>query len=95
MRTNKFKAEVLGGHKENAVEVPFNPTQKWSLEPQPLWRGRRGHPVVAKIKGVSFASAVVPRQKRFYLLIDAETGRAARLSEGDMVSVELKPQPSE
>ena len=95
MRTNKFKAEVLGGHKENAVEVPFNPTREWSLEPQPLWRGRRGHPVAAKINGISFESAIVPRQKRFFLLIDAATGRAAKLSEGDMVSVELKPQPSE
>jgi len=94
MRTRKFKAEVLSGHKENAVEVPFDPTQEWNLEPQPLWRGRRGHSVRAKVNGVAFESAVVPRQKRFYLLIDAETGRAAKISEGDLVNVELQPQPS-
>jgi len=91
MRPKKFQAEVLTGHKENAVEVPFDPVREWKIEPQPLWRGRRGHPVMAKINGVSFESAIVPRQKRFYLLIDADTGRAAKLAAGDVVRVELKP----
>ena len=46
---------------------------------------------MAKANGVSFESAVVPRQKKFYLLIDAETMRAANLAESDVVNVELRP----
>jgi hypothetical protein len=63
MKKKHFKAEVLSGHKDNAVEVPFDPAQEWGIEPQPLWRGRRGHKVLAKIRGLAFESAIVPRQK--------------------------------
>jgi hypothetical protein len=91
IRKKKFKAEVLGGHKDNAVEVPFDPVTEWKIDPRPLWRGRRGHPVVAKINGVEFESAIVPRQKKLYLLIDTDTGKAARVSAGAMVQVEVIP----
>ena len=91
MKKKRFKAEVLGGHKDNAVEVPFDPAREWTLEPQPLWRGRRGYKVVARINGVDFESAIVPRQKKFYLLIDAESKGAAAISENDLVSVQVQP----
>jgi hypothetical protein len=93
MTKKRFKAEVLSGHKENAVEVPFDPADEWNIEPRPLWRGRRGYPVEVVINRVSFASAIVPRQKKFYLLIDAEAAKSARIAEGGLVEVTVEPCP--
>jgi hypothetical protein len=46
----RFKAEVLSGHKEDAIEVPFDPALEWGISPKSLWRGRRGHLVNASVK---------------------------------------------
>ena len=92
MKKKKFKAAVLSGHKEDAIEVPFDPAKEWKVQPQPLWRGRRGHAVNAIVNGFSFESVIVPRQKKFYLLIDKESGRIARISEGELVSVTVQAQ---
>jgi hypothetical protein len=91
MKKKTFKAEVLSGHKENAVEVPFDPALEWAIPSKPLWRGRRGHQVNATVNGFSFASSIVPRQKRFYLLIDAAAEKAAGVSAGSIVRVALEP----
>ena len=90
MTKKNFKAEVLSGHKENAIEVPFDPAKEWGVEPKPLWRGRRGHSVNATVNGFSFASSIVPRQKKFYLLIDAEAKKTARVEPGALVQVTLE-----
>lgn len=91
MKKKKFKAEVLSGHKEDAVEVPFDPAKEWGIPPKPLWRGRRGHFVNATVNGFSFESSIVPRQKKFYLLIDAAAKKAAGIFEGVMVQVAIEP----
>ena len=91
MKKKKFKAEVLSGHKENAVQVPFDPAQEWGIPPKPLWRGRRGHLVNATVNGFMFESSIVPRQKKFYLLIDAEAAKAAGVTDGAKVEVAVKP----
>jgi hypothetical protein len=91
MKKKKFKAEVLAGHKEDAVEVPFDPAQVWGVPPKLLWRGRRGHLVNATVNGFSFESSIVPRQKKFYLLIDAEAAKAAGVSNGVKVEVVVEP----
>jgi hypothetical protein len=91
VKKRTFKAEGLTGHKENAVEVPFDPVKEWGILSKPLWRGRRGHSVSAIINGYSFETAIVPRQKKFYLLIDAEAGKAAGVLAGTVVRVEVKP----
>lgn len=90
-KKKKFKAEVLSGHKEDAVEVPFDPAKEWGIPPGPLWRGRRGHFVNATVNGFSFESSIVPRQKKFYMLIDAEAKKAAGVYEGVVVQVEVEP----
>jgi hypothetical protein len=87
----KFEAIVMSGHKEAAVEVPFDPAARWSLEAKPLWSGRRGHAVRGKLDGVRFESFVVPRSNRFWMLIDAELLESARIEEGDSVAVEIEP----
>ena len=90
-KKKKFKAEVLSGHKEHAVEVPFDPAKEWGIPPKPLWRGRRGHFVNATVNGFAFEGAIVSRQKKFYLLIDAEAEKAAGVSEGVVVQVAVEP----
>jgi len=91
MKKKRFQAELLSGHKESAVEIPFDPAEEWQIDPQPLWRGRRGYSVDAVINRVSFESAIVPRQKKFYLLIDAETAKSAGISPGGLVEVTVEP----
>jgi hypothetical protein len=91
MKKKKFKAEVLSGHKEDAVEVPFDPQKEWGIAPGPLWRGRRGHLAKATVNGFSFESSIVPRQKKFYLLIDAEAAKSAGISAGGVVEVAVEP----
>jgi hypothetical protein len=92
-KQTRFKSELLSGHKESALEVPFDPSTEWKVPAQPLWRGRRGHSVIVRINGVSFESAIVPRQKKFYLLVDRESQEAAGISEGDLVTVTLRSKP--
>jgi hypothetical protein len=81
----RFTATLLAGHKGLAVEVPFVPETP-SL---PLAPGRRGHPARGTINGVKFESAVVPRSKRYWLLIDGELAARANAAEGDEVKVAL------
>jgi hypothetical protein len=91
MRKRTFTAELLAGHKEDALQLPFDPEEVWQIPPQALWHGRRGHLVEATVNGISFESFVVPRQKKFFLLVDQEVKRLARLATGDEVSASVKP----
>jgi len=88
-----FTGELLSGHKQDALEVPFDPAEEWKLQPQPLWRGRRGFKVTAKIKGFTFDSSIVPRQKRFFLLIDPEVVKSAGLVRGRLIKITVAPAP--
>lgn len=90
MRLKKFKAEVLPANKGSAVEVPFDPEKEWGVPPQKLWNETHGHWVTARIKGIFFASSIVSRQNKFYLLIDAETQRAAKIAAGNMIEVSVR-----
>lgn len=92
MKKKTFKAEVQSGHKEVAVEVPFDPAQVWGLPPKALWHGRRGYAVLGSLNGSQFEeSFIVPRSKRFFMLIDKEMKQAAGVSVGDIVSVAVAP----
>ena len=91
MKKKNFKAEVISGHKEDAVEVPFDPALEWGIPPKPLWRGRRGHFVNAAVNGFSLESSIVARQKKFFLLIDAEAKKSAGVSAGVGVQVAVEP----
>jgi hypothetical protein len=95
MRTGqRFKGEILLGHKGAAVEVPFDPSERWGIAAEPLWRGRRGHVVTGRLNGTQFTSSVVPRMKRFWVLVDAKVLRAAKVSVGDTVELSLEPTAS-
>jgi len=93
MKKKRFKGQLLSGHKEMmAVEVPFDPAVEWQIDPRPLWRGRRGHTVDVVINRVAFESAIVPRQKKFYLLVDRESQSSTGVSDGDLVTVTVMPR---
>ena len=87
----KFKAQLLSGHKDQAVEVPFDPALEWKVAAQSMWRGRRGLPVRGKIGCTSFESTIVPRQRKFYLLIDRDVQKSAGLLEGSQAVVTVEP----
>ena len=85
-KRKQFKAEILSGHKDNAVEVLIR-----QMSPKPLWRGRRGHEVEGRLNGFPFESCIVPRQKRFFMIIDEDVRKQAKISAGDIVIASVKP----
>ncbi|HEY6806711.1 MAG TPA: DUF1905 domain-containing protein [Pyrinomonadaceae bacterium] len=90
MRRKTFKAELLAGHKDAAVEVPFDPITLWNVEAKPLWKGRKGFEVEATVNGVHFESCIVPRQKRFYMLVDKDVIAATGVTPGDLITASVK-----
>lgn len=94
MTKAKFTATVLAGHKQAAVEVPFDPAKQWGIAPKPIRPGHRGHEVQGSFAGVPFRSFVVPRSRRFWVLVDDRHLEAAGVSVGDSVNVSLEPVAS-
>ena len=94
MSPARFRGEILAGHKGAAVEVPFDPAERWGLGAVALWRGRRGHRVTGVVQKLRFESSVVPRSKRFWLLLDEDLLDAAGLAVGDRVDVAIEPSAS-
>jgi hypothetical protein len=86
-----FTAVLLEGHKGCAVEVPFDPGSRWDLAPGPLWRGRRGYPAAATLNGIPFHDAIVPRSRRFWLLVSESVMADAGVEAGDRVAIRVAP----
>jgi len=82
---------VLEGHKDAAVEVPFDPAERFGVEAVALRRGRRGHRVRVTAKAFRFESEIVPRSKRFWLVLPAAALRDLRLGPGDRIEVSVEP----
>ena len=91
MMAVRFTGELSSGHKEPAIELPFDPTERWKLASERLWKGRRGHRVTGRLNGVPYESAVVARRGRYYLLVTPAMKRAADLRVGDMATVSVRP----
>ena len=87
----RFVGQVLSGHKELAVEVPFDPRERWQSTARSLRKGRRGHLVRCKLNGAKFESAIVARSRRFFVLVPVDFVVAESLGAGDTVKVELEP----
>ena len=86
-----FRAVLLEGHKGCAVEVPFDPAERWHAVAGPIWRGRRGHRVQGTVDGVPFQDAIVPRSRRFWLLVADSVMADAGVAAGDRVEVTVAP----
>jgi len=91
MKSTRFTGTLLGGHKDNAVEFPYNPEELWGIPARPLWPGRRGHHVQVKINGASGDTCIVPRLKKYWVIVDEGLKKEAAVSEGDTVSVIVEP----
>ena len=91
MKKRKFKAELQAGHKDDAIEVPFDPATTWGIVAAPLWRGRRGHHVLATLNGVSFETFIVPRQQKFFMLVSENIKQEAGVTGGDVVELTVAP----
>ena len=91
MKKKTFQAELQSGHQEDAVEVPFDPAATWGVAPVRLWRGRKGHTVLAMLNGVSFETFIVPRQQRFFMLVDEDIKQEAGVAVGEIVAVTISP----
>jgi hypothetical protein len=87
----RFRGELLAGHKGCAVEVPFDPAQRFGIEKTRLRPGRFGHRVRGTVNGVPFEGAIVPRMKRFWLELDAATLERAKLAAGDTGTIAIEP----
>ena len=87
----QLHATIVSGHKENALEVRFDPAQVWNIQAQPVVRGRRGFAVRAQINGTTFDSFVVTRSKKFWLLLPGDVTESAGVRCGDEVLVTLRP----
>ena len=83
MSLERFKSKLCSGHKDNAVQVPFDPGIRWSTPAQALRPGRRGFRVQASLNGIGFESAIVARSGKFWLLVPGEIFR-------DVVDVSLR-----
>ena len=87
----RFTSVVLDGHKGLAFEIPFSPAARWGAPEVPLWPGRRGYRVRGSVNRVRFESVVVPRARRFFVLVDWKMTKACRLEAGATVGVSLEP----
>lgn len=90
-KKERFEGELLIGHKGAAVEVPFDPEEKWAVSPRSLWPGRRGHMVRAEVNGVRFGSCIVPRSRKFWMLIDEDIQSKAGIEIGDRIRITVEP----
>jgi predicted DNA-binding protein (MmcQ/YjbR family) len=91
MANARFTATLLDGHKGAAFEVPFDPEERWDIPPERRRAGRNGHRVAGKVNGVAFESSVVPRSRKFWLEIDDEVRKQAKLATGVPAKIELRP----
>lgn len=91
MADERFTAVLVEGHKGAAFEVPFDPAERWDSAPIRLQAGRRGHRVAGKVNGVAFESAVVARSRKFWLLIDDDFRKQAKLEIGTTSKIAIRP----
>jgi hypothetical protein len=92
MSSKTFNGTILAGHKDDAIEVPFDPSQALGVKLTAIKPGRRGFPVRVMINSVGFDSHVVARSKTFWLLLPMAIERQIGVNEGDQVSVTISPR---
>jgi len=81
---------ILSGHKEDAIELPFDPSLRWGCAPERFAPGRKGVAVHARVGTVEFESQVVRRAGRHWLLLPSEAMREAGLRAGDAASIVVR-----
>jgi predicted DNA-binding protein (MmcQ/YjbR family) len=97
LKKRTFRAELLGGHKGEAILVPFDPEEVWGIRPRTVasktYGGRPGHLVRGTLNGHPFDGWIGRRWRKFFLLVDGDLQRKARVREGEVVTVAVAPRP--
>ena len=91
MHFERFSGILLEGHKEAAVEFPYDPTHRWGLPAVKLEPGRHGHRVQGKINGIEFQSVIVPRAGKFWVLVSDEIRVKSSAVVGERVDLTIRP----
>ena len=78
MKATSYKGTLRGGHKDYAVEFPHTPEELWGIPPRALWPGRRGHHVRVKLNNTTGDTCIVPRLKKFWVIVDGELKKRSR-----------------
>ncbi len=86
-----FTATLVERRKGISLQIPFDPEQRWGIAIQPLGAGRRGFRVIAKLDIYQFESVIVPRSRRFWMLVAPEVIEKLGLAVGDNVRISVKP----
>ena len=86
-----FGGELQSGHKQDALEVPFDPTQRWGQSAVALWPGRRGYRVHVESGVFAFDSAIVTRSRRHWLLVEKDVRERAGWEHGTRIDVHVSP----
>jgi len=95
MRKASFETELIEGHGGvTVVIVPFDPRQVWDVEPVPLDDRREGWLVRGTINGAKLDGWIGFRWGRYFIIVDADLRRAAKVAVGDLVSVAVEPTRS-
>jgi hypothetical protein len=95
MRSERFEAEVIEGHKGVIVAlVPFDPAVAWRCPPVRLAGRRHGWPVRGTVNRVAFEGYVGERWGRFFVILDESLRKASGVATGDRVRVALAPTTS-
>jgi hypothetical protein len=89
MKSESFTGVVQSGHKQDAVEVPFDPAKRWGMKVVSVVPGRRGFAVRGTVGGVEFNGYVVARSKRFWLLLEPALEHSAQIRSGSTIEVTL------
>ncbi|MEO6324775.1 MAG: DUF1905 domain-containing protein [Thermoanaerobaculia bacterium] len=90
MKAATFSALLLEGHKGPALELPFDPAERWGPAVS-LRAGRRGHFVQGLLNGKPFESVVVARARKFFVLVSSKLQEQQSLKPGQRVKVSLEP----
>ena len=92
MKERTFEGPVQAGHKENAVEVPFEPASSWNGEVGSFAPGRRGLAVSYRVGDRLFTSHVVRRSgKHWLLLLPAALDASPSFAVGRTIEVTIGP----
>jgi len=88
----RFETELIEGHKGvKVVLVPFEPEQVWSRKPVRLAGRRHGWLIKGTANRVAFDGYIGERWGRFFVILDDDVLRRAKLAVGDSVSMVIEP----
>jgi hypothetical protein len=83
---------LIEGHKGvTVVVVPFDPEEGWSQKPVRLDTRRHGWLITGTVNEAPFDGYIGERWGRFFIIIEPELRKAARVSVGDKLRIVVQP----